>query len=105
MALPRARRTCGVGWAAPPSSAAAALAASAWVIVPLLDQSHWAARNQVLEGTGLENGYGARQMLSWLFSGHLYDDGRWPVVTVLVGRRDRGLHLALAHQSWPAAPW
>ncbi len=63
----------------------AALAASAWVIVPLLDQSHWAARNQVLESTGLENGYGARQVLSWLFSGQLYDAGRWPVVTVLVG--------------------
>jgi hypothetical protein len=63
---------------------AAALLASAWVIVPLLDQSHWAARNQVLEGTGLENGYGAGQMLSWLFTGHLYDDGRWPVVTLLV---------------------
>jgi len=64
---------------------AAALAASAWVIVPLLDQSSWAARNQVLGGTGLENGYGARQMLDWLFTGHLYDDGRWPVVTILVG--------------------
>ena len=60
-------------------------AASAWVIVPLLDQSHWAARNQVLESTGLENGYGARQVLSWLFSGQLYDAGRWPVVTILVG--------------------
>ena len=64
---------------------AAVVAASAWVIVPLLDQSHWAARNQVLEGTGLENGYGARQVLSWLFSGQLYDAGRWPVVTILVG--------------------
>ena len=64
---------------------AAALAASAWVIVPLLDQSHWAARNQVLGGTGLENGYGARQVMSWLFTGHLYDAGRWPVVTILVG--------------------
>ena len=63
---------------------AAALLASAWVIVPVLQQSHWAARNQVLEGTGLENGYGARQMLSWLVTGHLYDDGRWPIVTVLV---------------------
>jgi hypothetical protein len=62
-----------------------ALLACAWVIVPLLDQSHWAARNQILEGTGLENGYGARQMLSWLFTGNLYDAGRIPVVTVLVG--------------------
>jgi hypothetical protein len=63
---------------------AAAVLASAWVIVPLLQQSHWAARNQVLEGTGLENGYGAGQMLSWLFTGNLYDNGRWPVVTVLL---------------------
>ena len=31
---------------------AAAALASAWVIVPLLAQSHWAARNQVLEGRG-----------------------------------------------------
>jgi hypothetical protein len=61
-----------------------ALLATAWVIVPLLDQSHWAARNQVLAGTGLENGYGARQMLSWLFSGQLYDDGRFPIVTIFV---------------------
>ncbi len=63
---------------------AAALVASAWVIVPVLDQSHWAARNQVLEGTGLENGYGAGQMLAWLFRGQLYDDGRFPVITILV---------------------
>ncbi len=73
---------------------AAALLASAWVIVPVLEQSHWAARNQVLGGTALENGYGAKQMLSWLFSGNLYDNNRGhllhlpfgiPVVTILVG--------------------
>ncbi len=51
----------------------------------MIDQSHWAARNQVLEGTALENGYGARQMLSWLIHGRLYDAGRFPIVTVLVG--------------------
>ena len=67
---------------------AAAALASASVIVPLLQQSHWAARNQVLEGTGLENGYGARQMLTWLLTGNLYDNGHspaWlPVITILV---------------------
>jgi hypothetical protein len=67
---------------------AAAALASAWVIVPLLQQSHWAARNQVLEGTGLENGYGARQMLTWVLTGNLYDNGHspsWlPVITILV---------------------
>ena len=67
---------------------AAAALASAWVIVPLLQQSHFAARNQVLEGTGLENGYGARQMLTWLITGNLYDNNHsppWlPVITILV---------------------
>jgi hypothetical protein len=85
---------------------AAAVLASAWVIVPLLAQSHWAARNQVLEGTGLENGYGARQMLGWLVTGHLYDDGRWPVVTI---RSCSGWAWSCAWcagvPAWPAAPW
>ncbi len=62
----------------------AAFLASAWVVVPVLVQSHWAAKNQVLEGTGLENGYGARQVLDWLVTGRLYDDGRFPVVTILL---------------------
>ena len=65
---------------------AAALAASLWVIYPLLAQSHWAARNQILSGTPLENGYGARKVLAWLFTGQLYDFGRvFPIVTILVG--------------------
>ncbi len=63
---------------------AASLLASAWVVVPVLIQSHWAAKNQVLEGTSLENGYGARQILHWLFTGRLYDDGRFPVVSILL---------------------
>jgi hypothetical protein len=80
----RLGRAVGIG--------AAAALASAWVIVPVLAQSHWAARNQILEGTGLENGYGARQMLWWLVTGNLYDNDRFParlhvylpIVTVLV---------------------
>ncbi len=64
----------------------AAFLASAWVIVPLLAQSHWAAKNQVLETTGLENGYGARQTLDWLFTGRLFDANHWfPVITIFVG--------------------
>ena len=59
--------------------------AAAWVVVPLLVSAPWAARNQVLAGTPLENGYGARQVLTWLLTGRLYDAGRLPVVTVLLG--------------------
>ncbi len=83
---------------------AAAVAASAWVIVPLLDQSHWAARNQVLGGTGLENGYGARQMLVLAVLGTALRRGA-------LGRRHRprrgghrGQPLALAFQRGGTRP-
>jgi membrane protein YfhO len=62
-----------------------ALLASAWVIVPVLQQSHWAARNQVLEGTGLENGYGARQILDWLVRGQMFDRNHWIAVITIFG--------------------
>ncbi|HEY1653030.1 MAG TPA: hypothetical protein VGG09_14190 [Acidimicrobiales bacterium] len=72
---------------------ASALLASAWVIVPLLAQSHFAAKNQVLEGTGLENGYGARQIFDWLFTGNMFDANHslpvvaifLPVITIFLG--------------------
>jgi hypothetical protein len=71
------------------------LLASAWVIVPLLRQRPWAAVNEPLQGTALVNGYGARQVLDWLFTGQLLDAGRLPVITMCAA-----LGLALA---WLAA--
>jgi hypothetical protein len=71
------------------------LLASAWVIVPLLAQRRWAAVNEPLQGTGLVNGYGARQVLGWLVSGQLLDHGRLPVVTVFAA-----LGLVLAWLAW-----
>jgi hypothetical protein len=61
-----------------------ALLASAWVVVPLLVFSRWAAINQALAGTPMTNGYGARTVLGWLVTGKVFDDGRLPVVTLLV---------------------
>jgi hypothetical protein len=63
------------------------------VIVPLLDQREWAATNELLQGTGLANGYGAGRVLGWLVSGQLLDHGRLPVVTLFAGL---GLALACA---------
>jgi hypothetical protein len=63
--------------------AVGALLASAWVTVPLVVEGRWAARNEVLAHTPLVNGYGAKQVLSWLGTGHLFDAGRFPVVTIL----------------------
>jgi hypothetical protein len=73
------------------------LLASAWVIVPLVTQRKWAAVNEPLQGTGLVNGYGARQVLDWLVSGQLLDHGRLPVVTVFAA-----LGLVLAWLAWSA---
>jgi hypothetical protein len=72
-----------------------ALAASAWVIVPLLAQRDWAATNEIVRGTALENGYGAHQVLEWLVSGQLLDHGRLPVVTVFAA-----LGFGLAWLAW-----
>ncbi len=71
------------------------LLAAAWVIVPLLQQRGWAAVNEPLQGTGLVNGYGARQVLDWLVSGQLLDHGRLPVVTVFAA-----LGFGLAWLAW-----
>jgi hypothetical protein len=79
--------------------AVGALLAAAWVIVPLIDQRPWAATNEALRGTALENGYGAARVLGWLGSGQLLDHGRVPVLTAFAAI---GLVLALAR--WRADP-
>jgi hypothetical protein len=71
------------------------LLASAWVIIPLVAQRRWAAVNEPLRGTGLVNGYGARLVLDWLFSGQLLDHGRLPVITVFAA-----IGFALAWLAW-----
>jgi hypothetical protein len=76
-----------------------ALLASAWVIVPLIDQRSWAAANEALRGTALANGYGATRVLGWLASGQLLDHGRIPVITAFAGI---GLAVAILH--WRSDP-
>ncbi len=68
------------------------LLASCWIVVPLLAQSRWAAINQPLQRSGLVNGYGAGQIASWLIRGEGFDDGRFPVISLLAAI---GLVLAL----------
>jgi hypothetical protein len=79
--------------------AGGAMLASAWVIVPLIDQRPWAAANEALRGTALANGYGAARVLGWLGSGQLLDHGRIPIITAFAAI---GLVLALAR--WRADP-
>lgn len=61
------------------------LLASAWVILPLIENRSWASINEALQGTPLENGYGLAREMTWLISGQLLDAGRLPVVTAMAG--------------------
>ncbi len=58
--------------------------ASAWVILPVITGSHYAARNEFLQNTVDANSFGARRILSWLLAGQLLDKGRFPVLTLLL---------------------
>ena len=73
-ALTRAGRALTLGLAA--------LAATAWVTVPLFLHSKWLAVNQFQVGTTINNSYGARQVLSWLVTGQIYDWHRLPLISV-----------------------
>lgn len=75
--LPRAGRALVLG--------CASLLATAWVSLPLLVHTKWMAVNQFQVATPINDSYGASRVLSWLFAGDIYDWGRLPVITVLVG--------------------
>jgi hypothetical protein len=69
-----------------------ALLACAWVVVPLLTYARWAGLNQALAGTPMRDGYPLSELLSWLVRGEIFDQQRWPVVSLLVAA---GLVLAV----------
>ncbi len=62
-----------------------ALLATLWVTLPLLVDSKWIGVNQFQVGTFWNDSYGARKILGWLVTGRIYDNGRFPIVTLLVG--------------------
>jgi hypothetical protein len=58
--------------------------AAAWILVPVIVNSRYAARNEFLENTVDANSFGARRVLGWLVNGQLLDKGRLPVLTILL---------------------
>ena len=79
---------------------AGSLVAAAWVIVPLLVFASTSTVNQPLANTPYVKGYGARQVLGWLFTGQVFDARRRvPVISMIVLA---GALLALA--AWKQAP-
>jgi hypothetical protein len=62
----------------------AALAA-AWVVVPLLSDASYFNLSEFNQNTFWLNSWGAPQALGWLFTGQVFDAGRFPIVSLLVG--------------------
>ncbi len=58
---------------------------AAWAIVPLVAYRGWTSIDEFLQNGPDANSYGARQVLSWLVTGQIFDEGRFPVITILAG--------------------
>ena len=61
------------------------LLAAGWIIVPLVLDSKWSLNSEYLQGTFWRDSYGAVKVLGWLVTGQLYDNGRFPIITILLG--------------------
>ena len=61
----------------------AALVAS-WVVVPLLTDSAYFNLSEFNQNTFWLNSWGAPQAFGWLFTGQIFDHGRFPIVSLLV---------------------
>lgn len=58
------------------------LLVAAWVLVPLIADTTWTNQTEYYHGTIFNDSYGARKELGWLFTGELFDHGRFPIVTI-----------------------
>src|SRR5262249_53356873 len=63
--------------------AVGSLLVAAWVLVPLIRDTKWTTQSEFYTGTFFNDSYGARKVLGWLFTGRLFDSGRFPVITLL----------------------
>jgi Bacterial membrane protein YfhO len=61
----------------------AALVAS-WVVVPLLTGAAYFNLSEFNQNTFWLNSWGAPKILGWLFTGQIFDAGRFPIVSLLV---------------------
>jgi Gpi18-like mannosyltransferase len=64
-------------------AAGGGLVIALWVLVPLIADTRWTNRSEYYRGTIFNDSYGAAKVLGWLFEGELFDDGRFPIVTIL----------------------
>lgn len=59
----------------------AAAVASLWLLYPAWSDQEW-TRNSLPNGTPWTDSHGARKVFGWLVRGELFDNTRWPVLTV-----------------------
>jgi Gpi18-like mannosyltransferase len=59
------------------------LLVAAWVLVPLIGDREWTTKSAFYQGTIFNDSFGAQKALGWLFRGELFDNGRFPIVTIL----------------------
>jgi hypothetical protein len=62
---------------------AGALLVASWVLVPLLQDRHYATVSEFYLNSFYTDSFGAGPIVRWLVSGSLFDEGRLPVITVL----------------------
>lgn len=61
-----------------------ALAAASWLLVPLVGDAGWTIQDEFSRGTYFYDSFGARRVLGWLTTGRIFDEGRLPVVSLVV---------------------
>ena len=64
--------------------AVGSLLVASWVIVPLVSDAKWTTQSAYYVGSTFNDSYGAQKVLSWLFTGELFDGGRFPIVSSFV---------------------
>jgi len=61
------------------------LLAASWMLVPLLVDERWTTQDPFSRGNPAYDSFGGPRVLSWLVSGAIFDNNRFPVVTILAG--------------------
>ena len=59
------------------------LLAAAWVLIPLVADQKYSAQSYFYKGTLYNDSFGAKQILSWLVHGEMYDRHHFPIITLL----------------------
>ena len=63
--------------------AGGALLIALWVLVPLIEGTTWTNSSEYFHGTAFNDSHGTLKVLGWLVRGQLFDQGRFPIITLL----------------------